>query len=201
MGSNVQISGKSFAAGVLVTLVLSSGTAVAATGGKLILGGWNTANRTTTLSNGAGTALSLNSRAGTAPLKVNRTTKVRNLNADRLDGLDSTQLALTRGRTTLRYTTSQALELVPLNVEGDGLAAVAYCPSGTIATGGGAFNAGGHPVYDSYGEANYWVVMTTDLAATPETFGANVTCYNPRGSLAPQGRTSVGGQAQGKPVR
>ncbi len=196
----MQISGKSFAAGVLVTLVLSSGTAVAATGGKFILGGSNTANRTSTLTNSAGTPLSLNSKAGTPPLKVNRRARVANLNADRLDGLDSSQLALKRGRTGLRYTTSEALHEVTLP-EGDGLGAVAYCPPGTRATGGGAFNAGGHPVYDSYGEANYWAVLTTDLAATPATFGANVTCYNPRGSLAPQGRVSVGGQAREKPIR
>lgn len=189
----MQISGKSFAAGVLVTLVLSSGTAVAATGGKFILGGSNTVNRTSTLTNSAGTALSLNSKAGTAPLRVNRTTKVANLNSDRLDGLDSKQLALRSGRTGLRYTTDEPLQHYQFDedVEPEGLVAVATCPAGTIATGGGPWNPGGHPVYDSLGEENYWAVVTTDLAATPATFGANVTCYNPRGSVAPQAPVSA----------
>lgn len=199
----MHISGKSFAAGVLVTLVLSSGTAVAATGGKFILGGSNTANRTSTLTNSAGTPLSLNSKAGTPPLKVNRRARVANLNADRLDGLDSSQLALKRGRTGLRYTTNEPLIEYQSaeNPAVTALGAVAKCPAGTIATGGGAFNAGGHPVYDSYGELRRWTVLTLDLTATPETFGANVTCYNPRGSLAPQGRVSVDGQAREKPFR
>jgi hypothetical protein len=41
---------------------------------------------------GGGTAGSFVVNSGVAPLKVNSTTKVSNLNADQLDGLDSTQL-------------------------------------------------------------------------------------------------------------
>lgn len=64
--------------------------AYAATGGPLILGKTNTASKTTTLkTTGNGAALKLKSKAGKAPLKVSNTTKVKKLNADLVDGLDS----------------------------------------------------------------------------------------------------------------
>lgn len=68
------------------------GTAVAATGSTFLTGRSNTATTVTSLTNGAGTPLSLGARAGYAPLAVNSTTKVGRLNADLLDGLDSTSL-------------------------------------------------------------------------------------------------------------
>ena len=73
----------SFTAGALCMLVLGSGTAVAATGGKFILGRSNSASTTTTLTNTKGTALSLRAPAGRAPLAVNTSTKVSRLNAER----------------------------------------------------------------------------------------------------------------------
>ena len=80
--------------------------ALAATGGNFILGQPNSASSTTSLtapvagkglqvnnnSTGTGaTALGLNVASGHAPLTVNSGTKVANLNADKLDGKDSTQ--------------------------------------------------------------------------------------------------------------
>ena len=59
--------------------------------GTFILGKGNSTTTTTTLSNSNGVPLSLNSRSGSAPLKVGSSTKVSNLNVDKLDGLDSTQ--------------------------------------------------------------------------------------------------------------
>jgi hypothetical protein len=66
----------------------------AATGSSLIIGHLNRAGHTTTIQNtGAGPALSLKTKSGaSAPFAVNGKGKVTNLNADRLDGLDSTQL-------------------------------------------------------------------------------------------------------------
>jgi hypothetical protein len=58
----------------------------------LLLGKGNTATKTTTLKNSKGTALSLKSKSTKPPLKVNSRTKVAKLNADQLDGLDSTAL-------------------------------------------------------------------------------------------------------------
>ena len=90
------------------------GTAYAATGGNFILGQPNSASSTTSLtrtgantakglqvtnnSTGAGaTALGLNVASGHPPFAVNSGTKVANLNADKLDGLDSTGLVQGRG--------------------------------------------------------------------------------------------------------
>lgn len=68
------------------------GTAAAATGGTFLLGKSNSATTTTVLTNGSGVALTLNSKAGTAPFTTNSTTRVGHLNADLLDGLDSAAL-------------------------------------------------------------------------------------------------------------
>jgi hypothetical protein len=91
---------------IAVFMVLG-GTTYAATGGNFILGQSNTAGSTTALSSGTtgpalkatntntaagATALGLNVPSGHTPFTVNSGTKVTNLNADKLDGLDSTQL-------------------------------------------------------------------------------------------------------------
>lgn len=77
-----------FALGMLVAVMLG-GTAFAATGGNFILGKSNTANATSGLDNPKGTPLSLTAKSGTPPLKVNTGVKVKNLHADKLDGLDA----------------------------------------------------------------------------------------------------------------
>ena len=86
--------------------VALGGPGYAATGGGFVLGSLNTATSPTSLTasgaastsglsvtnsnNAAGaTALALNVPAGHAPMTVNRSTKVVSLNADWLDGLDS----------------------------------------------------------------------------------------------------------------
>jgi hypothetical protein len=97
-------------ANVMVTIlgfIVLGGMSYAATGGNFILGQSNSASSTTALtrtgvntgkglqvtntSTGAGaTALGLNVASGHAPFTVNSGTKVTNLNADKLDGIDST---------------------------------------------------------------------------------------------------------------
>ena len=69
-----------------------SGTAIAATGSTFVTGRANIATTTTTLTDSAGTPLALSARSGYAPLTVNSSTKVGRLNADLLDGLDSSAL-------------------------------------------------------------------------------------------------------------
>jgi hypothetical protein len=91
--------------GGLALFISLGGVGYAATGGNFILGNPNTATSQTSLSapiagkalqvtntsTGAGaTALGLNVAAGKTPFTVNSGTKVANLNADKLDGLDST---------------------------------------------------------------------------------------------------------------
>lgn len=77
-------------------------TGIAATGKAFILGKANSAGKTTQLTSssaggptlkvtntGGKAAAAFVTKAGKAPFTVNRTTKVTNLNADQLDGLDS----------------------------------------------------------------------------------------------------------------
>lgn len=73
----------------------------AATGHPLLLGRHNTASKTTVVkTSGKHAALSLKTGATVAPLKVKSSAKVAHLNADLVDGKDSSQL----GTTTYRYT-------------------------------------------------------------------------------------------------
>lgn len=176
-----------FAAGAVFALVVGSGTAVAATGGKFILGQSNSANRTSTLTNSAGTALSLKSKAGTPSLKVSNKVKVPNLNADLLDGLDPTAFALTSGSTGYFQAASVGYD-TDVNGVNDVFIATAVCPAGTKRTGGGAidFTITGVTFVNSPDTGNSWTVaVLTDNATVedPTDVKATVVCYNPRGSV------------------
>jgi hypothetical protein len=92
----------------LIALFLAlGGTTYAATGGNFILGQTNSANAQSSLSasvatkalqltnsstTAGATALGLTVASGHAPFSVSSSTKVANLNADKLDGLDSAAL-------------------------------------------------------------------------------------------------------------
>jgi hypothetical protein len=81
--------------GTTALVVALSGTAVAATGGSFLLGHINKTTSNTVINNSKGTALVLAAKKGIAPFGVNgNTTKVPWLNADLLDGLDSSKLQL-----------------------------------------------------------------------------------------------------------
>jgi hypothetical protein len=100
------IPSRAMAVALLALFLNLSGLAYAATGGNLLLGKANTANRTTALTGtpASGAALSVtNSTAGlpaaafhsssaAQPFTVSSATKVTNLNADLLDGLDASAL-------------------------------------------------------------------------------------------------------------
>lgn len=136
------------------------GVGYAATGGNFILGASNTAGATSSLANANGTALSLTSKAGTAPLRVSNTVKVSNLNADLLDGLDST--AFQRAGTVVRmsaptFTPSEG----PINRQ-----ARAYCNPGEHAVGGGADVKA--LTADRLGEYFTFVVISAPIDATNE---------------------------------
>ena len=81
----------SVVAGVALTIGLG-GVGYAATGGSFVLGHANQANQVSVLKGTAGTPLALHAPAGSAPLRVNSGVKVANLNADKIDGLDSSAL-------------------------------------------------------------------------------------------------------------
>lgn len=81
--------------GAVTVLVLAGNTIVlAATGSALIAGQSNSANNITSLTRTTnGSALKLQTKSSvSAPLTVNGKGKVTNLNADKVDGLDSTLL-------------------------------------------------------------------------------------------------------------
>jgi hypothetical protein len=71
---------------IVALFIALSGTAYAATGGTFILGKANSASAVSSLTNTAGTALRLSSKAGTPPLAVSSTAQVSNLNASLLGG-------------------------------------------------------------------------------------------------------------------
>jgi hypothetical protein len=208
-GSSAMISRKgAFVGGVIVTLVLGSGSAYAATGGTFKLGGKNTAKKVTSLANTKGSALKLSSKSGTAPLVVSSSVRVAHLNSDLLDGLSSEQFLRTTGKAadaeSVDGVDSSALALaagatsyvvangVFTDVTGDGLAdaliATATCPAGTKLTGGGVDNvASGSTLINSPNTGGRWqgaslsdpsVDVTSDLQAY-------AVCYNPRGGAAP----------------
>lgn len=94
---------KTLVSALAVALVLTASldyAASAATGHAFILGQLNRANRATVLSRTtSGPALGLTtSSSAAAPLTVNGRGKVANLNADRIDGLDSSALVGVRAQ-------------------------------------------------------------------------------------------------------
>jgi len=185
-----------FATGAVMALVLGSGTAVAATGGKFILGKSNSATATTKLANTKGTALGLTSKPGTAPLTVNSSTKVANLNADKLDGVDSSQLALAGGQTATIIGAGFTIDSDEDGTD-DTVIAVATCPAGTKLTGGGGddFTSDGVMFSSSPVPGRTWFVGSTTATITADN-ASNVTayaqCYNPRGAV-PGGNVRTAG--------
>lgn len=179
-----------FAMGAITALVLGSGTAYAATGGKFIIGKSNSATSTSTLSNSRGTALALNSKSGTAPLKVNSATKVAKLNADKLDGRDSTSFALASGQVGSIGGVGQYLDVNNDNVP-DFLVSVATCPTGTKLTGGGGEDdSGGVPFVSEAIDSSDWLIVSTttpDPTTSPDPsdlLHADAQCWNPKGAVS-----------------
>jgi hypothetical protein len=163
-----------FATGAIFALVLGTGTAYAANGGNFKLGGNNYESREASLNNSGGTALTLRSKAGTPSLKVNRTTKVPNLNADMIDGVDSSGLA---------RRTSAGTVIGAGFLEDDVIVAEAYCPAGSQVMGGGAYDGTDGIPYQSTPMEGVegWVVASTgtpteENAALVE---AHARCWNP----------------------
>lgn len=115
--------------GAMIAISMLGGVAYAATGGTFVLGRSNTAGATTTLTNSNGTALSLVSKAGTAPLKVSNNVRVPLLNADKLDGLEASSFAKANA------TFAMVLSGEPV-VGPDTVYAIATCPAGSSVIGG-----------------------------------------------------------------
>lgn len=145
------------AAGIVVS---GAGAGYAANGASFILGHTNNETVSSTLANSAGVPLRLVGPAASAPMTVSSGVRVTNLNADKLDGLDSTVLqhkgaVVRQGETT--YTPSEG----PINRQSR-----AYCNPGEHAVGGG-----GHVVAltgDRLGEYYTFIVHSTPIDSSGE---------------------------------
>jgi len=168
--------------GATIAVSLMGGAAYAATGGTFILGKSNSASTTTSLTNSSGTALALTSKSGTAPLRVSNGTKVALLNADRIDGLDSTSFA--RAGAAFSWATPAGAAVVD-DWDGDQVDDSAYsiatCPAGTsVVSGGGVQDTGattdaGTTLYSGPSGSNGWVLQTAGTTSNPVAFAI---CFN-----------------------
>jgi hypothetical protein len=129
---------------MIALFVAIGGTTYAATGGNFILGQPNSANSTTSLSaptdgkalqlsnmnpvSGA-TALGLNVASGHAPLTVNTTAKVDNLNVDRLDSKDSSQFIQGTGSVIRKAGKAPPGGFIQLEQPGDVFSLQYGCPA------------------------------------------------------------------------
>ena len=156
----------SVVAGVALAIGVG-GVGYAATGGNFILGGANSANRTSTLTSTAGSALALRAAPTTAPLAVSNSVKVSRLNADLVDGLDSS--AFQRKGAIVRvssptFTPSEG----PINRQ-----ARAQCAAGEHAVGGGAHVTA--LTDDRLGEYYTFLVHSAPITAAGEPTGISGT--------------------------
>lgn len=95
----------------LALFMAMTGTAAAATGGTFVLGRSNASSTQTLLTNtGTGPVLALSTKTGQPPIAVSSSAgKATNLSADKLDGLDSTQL---QRRVTATCSAGQAVTAI-----------------------------------------------------------------------------------------
>ena len=199
------------AAGALVAVVLTPGSAVAAGAKSVLLGRSNSATTTTSLTNSKGTPLALTAGKGQAPLKVNSSRTVTNLSADRLDGLSSASFLRSNGKaadadkldgissTSFARTSGKTGVVMATDVD-----LAARCPSGTVLTGGGGLGMG------SFTLAYSGPDMTDDGSFVPNSWIAIdpagqaiswAVCYSPSGAAIKGAQSAaatkklLGGQA------
>ena len=155
------------------------GAASAATAKSVLLGKSNSASTTTTVENTKGTALSLKAPSGKAPLAVSNSTTVKNLSADKLDGISSGSFARTKGITGT----------IPADPDRENGNHQALCPAGTIVTGGGAVSTSGIAFSaraingDGTTLLNGWEAYPVDQSE--ENFIVLAECYSPTGASIP----------------
>lgn len=191
---------------VAVGIIAVPTAASAANGGSWLLGRTNYESATTTVSNSAASpALSLLTPSGVAPFKVNRATKVTNLNADLLDGVSSGSFLRTTGKaadanlldgvnSTSFARTSAKTGTIAHDGYWDGMGAT--CPTGTVfVSGGGYMPEYADFIYYSGPDFNYetgalipnsWIVLGDYGVGV-----SNVTCHSPSGAAIPGAATTV----------
>jgi hypothetical protein len=109
----------------IVLLAALDWAAAAATGQSMVLGKWNQADQTTTIKNvGSGPALDI--RAKGPAFAVHNTNRIKNLNADKLDGKDAAALAASKQTVYIYGATSRVggfTQNLPAQPEGSYLVA------------------------------------------------------------------------------
>jgi hypothetical protein len=186
-------------------IVIVPTVATAANGGSWLLGRANTESATTTVTTSVGTPLSLNAQSGYAPLKVNSGTKVTNLNADKIDGLDSTSFLRSTGKAVDAdkvdgyHASSFSMRSAKTGTivhDGSIDYVGAKCPTGTTISAAGGAPLYGYalaysgPDWDATTGAiipNSWYVVDDQGYAGY----AYVTCLNPSGGAVPGAITSA----------
>ena len=202
--------------GVVVGAVVLGGVSYAANGSPFLLGRANSETATASLTNTRGIPISLVAKSGYAPLKVNTSVKVANLNADKLDGvsaesfLRTTSTAYNSARLGGKAETAFALAagqfayvdgadagagqmLIDWDFDGtdDSVLSWASCPAGTtVVSGGYDIDPGVEVVSSSPWNDNTWNVVTTGTSSSAWPYAV---CYNPRGTVT--GGTAVKGAA------
>lgn len=161
-------------AATLALFIALGGTAYAANGGSFLLGRNNAASLPTILtSTGASPALILRPQAGQPPMSTSSKLKSPNLNADLLDGVDSTGFARVGGSTGY---------IVGDDPTGD--FAEATCPAGTKLTGGGGIAAGvDNVLYASAPDPSVARSWAASGVPSGEDVVAIAVCYNPKGAV------------------
>jgi hypothetical protein len=157
--------------------------ASAANGGAWLLGRSNAESAPTYVTNSAGTPLALRAKAGYPALSVNTGNKVVNLNADTVDGYDSTKFAMRIGKTgTIVHDGT---------FDGWG----AKCPAGTVFVSGGGYAKFGSAIYytgPDWDVATGKIVPNSWLVLDDSGVGvSNVTCYQPSGAAIAGVATTV----------
>jgi hypothetical protein len=119
------------AVGIAMAIVLSLDyVSFAANGHSFLLGQSNSASNKTNLNRThAGAALGLSTKSGSAPLTVNRSAKVTHLNADLVDGLDSSVLQTPVTVYTKVVTTPSTVVTLDLPLAATGKYLVSYSAS------------------------------------------------------------------------
>lgn len=182
---NVRTAG-AFAAGAVVALVLGTGTTYAANGGHFVLGRTNNATTYSTLTNSQGTALVARSKAGKPSILVSDTARVPKLNADMVDGLDSSDLARDVNVGTV-VAVGELIQNGTTETDDDYIEGVAHCPAGSQVMGGGAddFTEDGVLV-SSVPEGNrswYAVSSATPTEENASRFRVFARCWNPQADV------------------
>jgi hypothetical protein len=178
---------------LVALFVALGGTTYAATGGSFILGNANTATTASSLSapiaggktlqlmntsmTAGSTALGLSVAAGKAPLTVNSSGKVTNLNVDRIDSLDSTAFLKTTGKAA-DSNLLDGIDSTGFYAAGDKVADSFHADSTES-----AFNSGQVDGYDADGLVRAARASTFDTTAVPGT--CCVTYTGPLSITAP----------------